>query len=377
MFFLPGRRLFHPCFNRSRFGERQEFFEHEGGVAHDRDFHRHVAGNGGGIDIDVHDPGVRGEGIEFARDPVVKTRADTEEEVAFGDRHVGGIGAVHPDHAQVERMIAFQSSEPHQGTDDGNAGFLHEAAEHSRSLRDMNPAANEEQRLGRFFQEFGGALDLAGVAFAYGVIAAQNDFIGIFVIELSDDDVLGNVNDHRTGSAGAGNDKRLFDGRGQFAAFGHQVVVLGDGAGDADGVRFLKGVVADHVERHLSGNADDGRRIEIGRGQAGGGVGRAGAARHQTDADLAGGARITVGGMHGGLLVAGEDDMDGRFGIQRVENGDHDTAGKTEDHGDFFPLQGLDQHGRAAFHHFVLLAVIQKVKKRPFPRKRTAVKLIA
>ena len=49
----------------------------------------------------------------------------------------------------------------------------------------------------------------------------------------------------------------------------HEVIVLGAGPGDPDGIALLKCVVADEMRRHLSGDADDGDRIHQRIGEAG------------------------------------------------------------------------------------------------------------
>ncbi len=57
----------------------------------------------------------------------------------------------------------------------------------------------------------------------------------------------------------------------------HQIIMLGAMAGDADRVGFLEGVRADQMGRHLAGDADQRNGIEQGVGEAGDGVGGAGA----------------------------------------------------------------------------------------------------
>ena len=91
---------------------------------------------------------------------------------------------------------------------------------------------------------------------------------------------------------------------------GHQIVVLGDGQRDPGDVGFLKGVGADQLAAHLSGDADDRRRIEHGCGNSRDHVGRAGSRSRDGDAHLPAGARVTVGHVRRSLLVAHQDVMD-------------------------------------------------------------------
>src|SRR5690606_27629013 len=63
--------------------------------------------------------------------------------------------------------------------------------------------------------------------------------------ELRQGDVLGNVDEHRSGPAGGGDGERFVDDAGQVPGVLDQVVVLGDGPGDADDVRLLEGVGPD------------------------------------------------------------------------------------------------------------------------------------
>jgi hypothetical protein len=123
--------------------------------------------------------------------------------------------------------------------------------------------------------------------------------------------------------------------------------MLGAGAGDADGVGLLEGVVADHEGRHLAGQHDQRDRIHQRVGQAGDGVGRAGAGGDQHDAGLAGGARIALGGMHRALFVAHEDVADVVLLKDLVIDRKHGAAGIAEYDLDALILQGLDHHLRA------------------------------
>ena len=118
---------------------------------------------------------------------------------------------------------------------------------------------------------------------------------------------------------------------GEVAGLLDQVVVLGRGPGDAGGVGFLEGVVADQVRRHLPGQADHRDGIHQRVHQPGHGIGRTGAGGDQHAAHLAGGPGIALGRMHRGLLVAHQDVADGVLLEQRVVDRQYRAAGVAED----------------------------------------------
>ena len=157
-------------------------------------------------------------------------------------------------------------------------------------------------------------------------------------------DVLGDVDEDRAGAAVGGDVEGLVDGLGELGRVLHQPVVLGAGAGDADGVGLLEGVVADHEGRDLAGEDDDRDRVHQRVGHAGDGVGGAGAGGDEDDAGLAGGAGVALGGVGRGLLVAHEDVADVVLLEDRVVDRQHRAAGIAEDGVDALVLQGLNDH---------------------------------
>ena len=82
-------------------------------------------------------------------------------------------------------------------------------------------------------------------------------------------------------------------------------------------------------------------------GEPGDGVGRARAGGDQQDADLAGRARITFGGVGRALLVAHEDVAELVLMEDGVVDRQHRAARIAEDHLDALVLQRLDDHFRA------------------------------
>src|SRR3546814_2328428 len=74
--------------------------------------------------------------------------------------------------------------------------------------------------------------------------------------------VLGNVHDNRTRTTRSGDMKRLVDDMAEFRRVLHQIIMLGAMAGEADRVRFLKGVSADQARRNLTGKNDHGAAVQ-------------------------------------------------------------------------------------------------------------------
>ena len=301
----------------------------------------------GGIDIDVDDFGVRREGGEAAGDAVVEAHAEGDQQVGIGHRHVGGVAAVHAGHADEVGMLGGQGAEAHQGADGGRVGELDELAQLGRGVGGDDAAARVDQRPLGFPDHLRGAADLAGVAFGEDLVAGQVDGGDRRVVALRLEDVLGDIDQHRAGTAAGGDVERLVDDLRQFVELLDQEVVLGAGARDAEGVGFLERVAADELAGDLAGDGDDRDGIHHGVHQAGGEVGGAGAGGGAADADLAGGARIAFGGEGGVLLVPHQHVADVVV-VEGVVEGEGDAAGIAEDAIDAFPGQALQQHFRAA-----------------------------
>ena len=116
--------------------------------------------------------------------------------------------------------------------------------------------------------------------------------------------VLGQVHHHGTWAPSAGDVKGFFHRQRQLAHVLDEEVVLDRVARNAHGVALLEGVRADVGARHLPGEHHQRHRVHVRRGNAGDGVGGAGAGGDQRHAHIARGTRVAVGGVHGGLLVA-------------------------------------------------------------------------
>ncbi|CAA7626911.1 conserved hypothetical protein [Magnetospirillum sp. UT-4] len=323
-------------------------FQDVGGVADHRQVDRHVLVDGTGVDVDVDLLGIRREGVEPPGDAVVEAGADIDHQIAAVHGQVGLVGAVHAEHAQRLRIRAREAAQAHQGLGAGEAGHAHELGQQlaGRGAGIDHAAADVEQRplgVGDHVDRLLDGLDVAlHRRLVFGLELARP-----LVLALGLDHVLGQVDQHRAGTAGAGDVEGLVHGAGQIVDVLDQVIVLGARPGDAGDVGFLEGVVADQAGRHLAGEAHQRHRVAQGIGQAGDGVGGAGARGDQHAADLAGGAGVALGGMHGGLLVTDQHVLEAVLLEQLVVDGQYRAARIAEEHLDALVDQSLQKDFRA------------------------------
>jgi len=195
--------------------------------------------------------------------------------------------AVHAHHAQVERVRGRESAQAQQRQGYGNLRALSQSAHLLHRARFDDAMAGQDHRPLGIADQLRGLLQpgLVHVQHGMGPIGARpgggkvEDGRGLLR-------VLGNIHQHRAGTAGLGDLEGVADGGRNVFSTVDQEVVLGHRQGDAGDVHFLKGVGAQHLAGDLAGNADHGDGIQHGRGDAGDKVSGAGAAGGHTDATL-------------------------------------------------------------------------------------------
>ncbi len=153
---------------------------------------------------------------------------------------------------------------------------------------------------------------------------------GLRVRGRVDDDVFRQIDHHRTGPAAAGDVERLMHDAGEVLGPLDQVIMLRRWPGDAGRVGFLKGVVADQMRRHLTGQADDRDAVHQRIDQTGYRVGRTGPRGHQHHADAAGGTGVAFGRMHRAAFLANQDVADSVLLEQRIIDRQYGAAGIAE-----------------------------------------------
>ena len=331
---------------------REHVGDHAADGANDRHVHLHGLRDRRRVDIDMDDLRMRAEVLDLARHAVIESGTDGDQAIGLMHGHVGLVGAMHAEHPE-ELLIGHRvRAEAHQRARDRIAEAAHQLGQRLSGIIEHGAAAGVEDRpLGRQHR-LDGLADLAQVPLDAGVVGADAQVPRVVVRDLDAGvgDVLGDIDDHRAGTAGLGDVKGLADGRGQVVDVLDKEVVLHAGTGDADRVHLLEGVATDDRCRHLTGDDHQRDRVHMGGRDTGHGVGRTGPRGDQADTTLSGGPGIAIGGMGGPLLMADQDVLDLVTLEQRIVDMQHGAAGIAEHVLDAFVDQRLDRDLGTAQH---------------------------
>ena len=349
---LPLRRVGHrPSAVEHPADRRHQLLDDEAAVADDRHVGLAVLAELGGVDVDVDHLGVRRELVELAGDPVVEPGAEGDQQVGLLERHDGRVVAVHARHAQGQLVVVGERTPGHERRHDPDVGELGQLAQRLGRPGLEDAAAGVDHRPLGGEDQLGSVLDLAGMPLGRRLVAGQarRDLLVARPVPLHRgarvgrvDDVLGDVDQHRTGTPGRGDVERLTDDAGDVGGVGDQVVVLRDRHRDAGRVALLERIGADRAVGHLPGDADHRHRVEVGVGERRHDVGRRGAGRDHADTGLARHVRIALGHVAGALFVAHQDVADRRVDDRVVHREDR-AARQAEDDLDTFHLECLDE----------------------------------
>ena len=183
----------------------------------------------------------------------------------------------------------------------------------------------------RLDQESGGIIQDVPVRPRHRVVAGQNHLLGPGVEHFAVLGRLAQVHYYRAGPSRAGDVVGLGHDPGNVLGFGHQIGVFGHRVGDAHDVGLLKGIGANGVHTHLAGHHYQGHRVHHGIGYGGDHVCGPGARGHQADPHLARGDGIALGCVPGGLLVAGQREVEAHLLVDGVVGGQDGPSWNAED----------------------------------------------
>ena len=138
---------------------RDQLGDHGAAVADDRHVGPAHLALLGRVDVDVDDLGLGGEAVEPAGDAVVEAGAEGDQQVAALHRRDGGGVAVHPGHAEGQRVVVGERPAGHQRGHDVDVGQLGELAQLVGGARLEDAAADVEHRAGRLEDQPGRLAD--------------------------------------------------------------------------------------------------------------------------------------------------------------------------------------------------------------------------
>ena len=293
------------------------------------------------VDVEMDDPGFGSEIGYGPGDPVVEPGPHGQQQITLGDGHVGGPGAVHPGHAQVFLPVIGDGPFAHEGVHHRQAGIPDNLPQRFRCIGQNHPAPHHQQGTAGLAEGLQGGGHFRFPAFLEGLIAPQGYGFRILVVKGGVEHVLGHVHQHWPGTAAPGDVEGFLQYPGQILDSLHQVIVLGDGGGDAGNIRFLEGIPADQRGGHLAADHYQGNGIHVGGGNASDHVADPGAAGGKTDAHLSRGPGIAVRCMDGALFMAGED-MGELHPVQSIIQAQYGSSRVSEDNLDLFLSQTFD-----------------------------------
>ena len=218
------------------------------------------------VDVDVNNRSVLGKFANFSGDAVVKSDPDRQQEVGFVDRIICINRSMHSQPFQREFVRLGEASNAHQGCRHWNAGSLYKLPEFRRRLSRNDPSAAVDHWALCGLNEADHFIEREVVCLGNRRVATQVHLVGENRLGCRQLDIFGNINEHGTGASTLGDVKGLFHNSRDVVHIHHEVIVFDDLSGDAENVGLLKSPFADHRLRYLSGDCDQGSRVQIGIG---------------------------------------------------------------------------------------------------------------
>ena len=251
----------------------------------------------------MDDPRIRSEGVELARDPVVESRPEGDEQITLLQSADCRYGAVHSGHTHVQWVAVGEGTSGHQCGDDRDTGEFGQLQELLVGMGLDDAATDVEHRLLCLDDHASCLTHLLGVWASDRAVAGQIDHRRPLKGGHGLQRILGDVNQHRSWTSGGGDMECLGNCARNLSGIGDQEVVLGDGHRDAADIRLLKGVCADGLTGHLTGDGNDRHRIHVGISDRGDEIGGARTRGGHTHTYSSSGLGVTLRRMPSTLLM--------------------------------------------------------------------------
>src|SRR5690554_1914530 len=247
-------------------------------------------------------------------------------------------------------MVAGHGRKAQEGPCGGYAGLFEKVEQFLLGVTQNNALAHQGQGFPGKVDQSRRRLNLFGLHFWCGPVAADEAYGLIVVVEARKLGVFGDVDEYRSGTSAAGNVKGTGNGIGNVFGLFYLKIPLGDGLGNAYHVGLLEGVGAQQSRTHLSADDDQRGRVHHGIGNAGNGIGCTGTGGDYGHTYPTSDACVTLGSMHSALFVSGQHVVQFFLeGVQRIVNGHDRSTGIAEEY--FGPFIQKRSHYRLGAGH--------------------------
>ena len=324
--------------------------DHFGQHAFHRTYNRHVGldglGDGRRVDVDMNDLGIRAELARAVDHPVIEPRAHGQDHIGVVHGQVGGVAAVHAEHADELTVRTRECAEAHQGVGHRQVEQLGQFGQRCGTAAQNHAAARVQHRtLGRQ-EHFCRLADLPRVPTNGRAVGTQLGFLREDVFEFLGrvGHVFRDIDHYRARATGLCEVERLFHDFRDFRGMLDHETVFHDRPGDTDHVGFLECIGTDHGASDLAGNDHHRDGVHISSRNAGNSIGCAWTGRYQYHAGFTGGTGITVSHMGCSLFVANQDVGNSRFLEQCVIDVQQSTTRVPVDIVNAFVTQKADEH---------------------------------
>ena len=139
-------------------------------IADDAHVHADVLVDLGRVDVDVNLPGVRRVRLQVAGDAIVEPHAEREQQIRLLNRRVHPRLAVHPHHAEAERMGRREAADAEQRLRRRDIRLLGERPDDVHGAREHDAVTRENQRALRRIDQLERALELFGTGAPVGPV---------------------------------------------------------------------------------------------------------------------------------------------------------------------------------------------------------------
>ena len=261
----------------------------------------------GQIDIDVHNPRARREGVQLAGHAVIKARAQSHNQVCTLQCANRGNGTVHSRHLEVVRVRVREGSTRGKRCHDGRVGQFHQRAQFFFGAGPNEATADVEHRSLGSCNFLGGASNLARNGLECGLVAGKLQLNRPLVFKFFNLSRTGDVHEDRTGATGRGDMEGFSQTLRDLGRASDQEGMLCQGHRCPNDVSFLECISSDQQCADLARDHNNRDRIDIRVCDCCQSIRCTRTRGHDGNADLSTCQRITLRGMSCALFMANQD----------------------------------------------------------------------